>query len=99
MTQITNTGKAEDAAISPDGKYVLNVQNDNGLRSLWLRNVPTGSDAQIVPPAAAVYHALAFSPDGNYVYFRKAGLATQSEWDLLSHARAGRRAPNGGARR
>ncbi len=82
MTQITNTGKAEDAAISPDGKYVLNVQNDNGLRSLWLRNVPTGSDAQIVPPAAAVYHALAFSPDGNYVYFRKAGLATQSEWDF-----------------
>jgi serine/threonine protein kinase/Tol biopolymer transport system component len=82
MTQITNTGKAEDAAISPDGKYVLNVQDDNGLRSLWLRNVPTGSDAQIVPPAAAVYRALAFSPDGNYVYFRKAGLGTQSEWDL-----------------
>ncbi|MGC2153476.1 MAG: protein kinase, partial [Terriglobales bacterium] len=82
MTQITSTGKAEDAAISPDGKYVLNVQNDNGLRSLWLRNVPTGSDAQIVPPAAAVYRALAFSPDGNYVYFRKAGLGTQSEWDF-----------------
>jgi serine/threonine protein kinase/Tol biopolymer transport system component len=82
MTQITNTGKAEEAAISPDGKYVLNVQNDNGLRSLWLRNVPTGSDAQILPPAPAVYEALTFSPDGNYVYFRKAGLATQSEWDL-----------------
>ena len=82
MTQITNTGKAEDAAISPDGKYVLNVQNDNGLRSLWLRNVPTGSDAQILPPAPAIYEALTFSPDGNYVYFRKAGLATQSEWDL-----------------
>ncbi len=82
MTQITNTGKAEDAAISPDGKYVLNVQNDNGLRSLWLRNVPTGSDTQILPPAPAIYRALTFSPDGNYVYFRKAGLGTQSVWDL-----------------
>jgi eukaryotic-like serine/threonine-protein kinase len=82
ITQITNTGKALQAAISPDGKYVLNVQNDNGLQSLWLRNVPTGSDTQIVPPAAAVYHTLIFSPDGNYVYFRKAGLGTQSEWDL-----------------
>ncbi len=70
ITQITNTGKAEQAAISPDGKYVLNVQNDNGLQSLWLRNVPTGSDTQILPPAAAVYRSLAFSPDGNYVYFR-----------------------------
>ena len=70
------------AAISPDGKYVLNVQDDNGLQSLWLRNVPTGSDTQIVPPAAAVYRSLTFSPDGNYVYFRKAGISTQSEWDL-----------------
>jgi serine/threonine protein kinase len=82
ITQITNTGKAEQAAISPDGKYVLNVQNDNGLQSLWLRNIPTGSDTQIVSPAAAVYRSLIFSPDGNYVYFRKAGISTQSEWDL-----------------
>jgi serine/threonine protein kinase len=82
ITQITNTGKALQAAISPDGKYVLNVQDDNGLQSLWLRNVPTGSDTQIVPPAAAVYRSLIFSPDGNYVYFRKAGIGTQSEWDL-----------------
>src|SRR6202042_3153610 len=68
ITQITTTGKAQQAAISPDGKYVLNVQNDNGLQSLWLRKGPTGSDTQIVPPAAAVYRTLIFSPDGNYVY-------------------------------
>ncbi len=82
ITQITSTGKAEQAAISPDGKYVLNVQNDNGLQSLWLRNIPTGSDTQILAPAAAVYKSLLFSPDGNYVYFRKSGIGTQSEWDL-----------------
>ena len=82
ITQVTNTGKAQQAAISPDGKYVLNVLDDNGLESLWLRNVPTSSDTQIVPPAAAVYRSLAFSPDGNYVYFRKAGIGTQSDWDL-----------------
>ena len=82
VTQITSTGTAEMAAISPDAKYVLNVQNDNGLESLWLRNVPTGSDTQIVPPAAAAYAGLAFSPDGNYVYFKKAGIGTQTEWDL-----------------
>ena len=82
ITQITNTGKAVAAAISPDGKYILNVQNDGGLQSLWLRNVPTGSDTQIVPPAAAVYASLAFSPDGNYIYFRKADIGTQSSWGL-----------------
>jgi len=82
MTQVTNTGKAEKAAISPDGKYVLNVQNDNGLQSLWLRNIPTGSDTQIVPPGSVIYDTLTFSPDGNYVYFRQAGIGTQTEWDL-----------------
>jgi serine/threonine protein kinase len=82
MTQITNSGRAQQAAISPDGKYILNVQNDNGKSSLWLRNVPTGSDTQILPPAAAVYRSLTFSPDGNYIYFSKAGISTQSEWDL-----------------
>ncbi len=82
ITQITNTGKAQKAAISPDGKYVLNVQNDDGMQSLWLRNVPTDSNTQIVPPAAAVYNSLTFSPDGNYVFFRKANISSQSAWDL-----------------
>ncbi len=69
VAQITNTGKAVAAAISPDGKYIMNVQNDNGLQSLWLRNVFTGSDTQIVAPSSIRRRSLSFSPDGNYVYF------------------------------
>jgi DNA-binding winged helix-turn-helix (wHTH) protein/Tol biopolymer transport system component len=72
VTQVTHTGKAAGAAISSDGRYILSVMDDNGLESLWLRNVPTGSDTQVVPPSAAQYESLAFSPDGNYIYFRKA---------------------------
>jgi serine/threonine protein kinase len=70
-TQITNSGKAELAAISPDGKYVLSVTHDNGMQSMWLRNVPTGSDTQVIAPSASTYVSLAFSPDGNFIYFRK----------------------------
>jgi serine/threonine protein kinase len=69
ITQITNTGKSLAAAISPDGKYILNVQNENGLESLWLRNVATGSDTQIIGPSANRRRNPSFSPDGNYVYF------------------------------
>jgi serine/threonine protein kinase len=69
VTQITNTGKSVAAAISPDGKYILNVQNDNGIESLWLRNVATGSDTQIIAPSTVRRRNLSFSPDGNYVYF------------------------------
>jgi eukaryotic-like serine/threonine-protein kinase len=82
VTQITNSGKAELAAISPDGKYVLSTLNDNGMQSLWLRNVPTASDTQVIPPSPAVYRSLAFSPDGNYIYFRKAQNAVNSDYNL-----------------
>jgi eukaryotic-like serine/threonine-protein kinase len=72
VTQVTNSGKAQAAAISPDGKYVLSLLDDKGRQSLWLRNVATGSDTQVIPPAQAIYFSLAFSPDANYFYFRKA---------------------------
>jgi serine/threonine protein kinase/Tol biopolymer transport system component len=82
ITQVTNTGKARQAAISPDGKYILNVQTESGKQSLWLRNVPTGSDTQVIPPAAGIYRHLAFSPDGNYIYFEKAVNAQGNDFNL-----------------
>jgi serine/threonine protein kinase len=70
--KITETGKAARVAISPDGKYILNVVEDQGQQSLWLRNAPTNSDTQIVAPSDVHYSSLRFSPDGNYFYFRRA---------------------------
>ena len=81
ITQVTNSNKAVVTAISPDAKYVLTVINDNGLNSLWLRNVATGSDTQVVPPSATIPNA-AFSPDGNYVYFRKAENGINSDFSI-----------------
>jgi Tol biopolymer transport system component/predicted Ser/Thr protein kinase len=82
LTQVTNSGKAARAAISPDGRYVLTVMDDNGMQSLWLRNVPTGSDTQVIPPEASRYESLAFSPDGNYIFFRKTQSASGHLFDL-----------------
>ena len=55
--------------------------NDKGLNSLWLRNVATGSDTQVVPPSANI-PSVAFSPDGNYIYFRKAENAIASDFNI-----------------
>jgi serine/threonine protein kinase/Tol biopolymer transport system component len=82
ITQITNNGKADRAAISPDGRYILHVQNDSGMRSLWLRNIPTGSDTQIQPPTPGLYQDLAFSPDGNYIYYRKSANTQATEYHV-----------------
>jgi serine/threonine protein kinase len=71
ITQITNTGKSVNAAISPDGKYVVSGIADNGLESVWLRNIPTSSDTQVLPPAPRSYRGFSFSPDGNYIYFSR----------------------------
>src|SRR5258708_10140192 len=69
VTKVTDTGDAVHVAISPDGKYILSVTRNGGRASLWLRNVPTNSNAQVEPAADLYYNGLRFSPDGNYFYF------------------------------
>jgi len=81
ITQVTNSRRAVSTAISLDGKYVLTVMDDKGLNSLWLRNIATGSDTQVVPPSAAIPN-VAFSPDGNYIFFRKAENAIASDFNI-----------------
>ena len=71
ITKVTDTGKASQVAISPDGKYVLNVMDEGGKQSLWLRNLPTNSNTQVAAPAEVYYKHLRFSPDGNYLYFTR----------------------------
>jgi serine/threonine protein kinase len=82
ITQVTTSGKAALTAISPDARYILTVMNEKGLQSLWLRNLPTSSDTQVIPPSPASYKSLAFSPDGNYLYFIKAVDAINTNFDL-----------------
>jgi eukaryotic-like serine/threonine-protein kinase len=69
LARLTNTGKSRMAAISPDGKYVVHVIEDAGKQSLWVRQVTTANNVQIVPPAEVLYFGMTFSGDGNYVYY------------------------------
>ncbi len=68
IENLTNNGHIALAAISPDGKYLLHVRDENGLQSLWLRHIASASNTQLVPPAATRYAGLTFSPDANYIY-------------------------------
>lgn len=69
ITRVTATGKANRAAISPDGNYIVHSMADAGKQSLWIRQTATGSNVQILAPAAVIYWGITFSHDGNYVYF------------------------------
>ncbi len=69
LARITESGKATQVAISGDGRYVVHASDEGGQQSLWVRQVATGSNVQIVPPAPVLYRGATFSPDGNYIYF------------------------------
>ena len=85
IENLTNNGHVSRAALSPDGKYLLHVRDENGLQSLWLRHIPSMSNTQVVPPAATQYAGIAFSPDGSYIYCVR---RDESEHTLASLYRA-----------
>ncbi|MGD0008262.1 MAG: protein kinase [Terriglobia bacterium] len=69
FTRVTGSGDVAQADISPDGKYVAYVRETGGKQSLWLKQLATDSDVQIVTLGEDECPGVAFSPDGSYVYF------------------------------
>ena len=67
MTKLTDNGQVQSVAISPDGRYLAYARGDEIRQSLWLRELATRADAQILSPGPGV-HGLTFSPDGNSLY-------------------------------
>jgi eukaryotic-like serine/threonine-protein kinase len=78
IENVSNNGHIVQAAISPDGKYLLQALEDKGMQSLWLHHIPTETNKQVVEPAATRYESLRFSPDGNYIYFLRREEAEES---------------------
>jgi eukaryotic-like serine/threonine-protein kinase len=58
------------------------VIDDNGKHGLWLRNVPTSSNTQILEADAFPIRSPGFSTDGDYVFYRKAADASQTVFRL-----------------
>ncbi|HEU4834262.1 MAG TPA: protein kinase [Pyrinomonadaceae bacterium] len=69
LTRLTNSGNAIDATISPDGKYIVYVLSDRSQQSLYIRQVSTANDKEIVAPAPVGYFGITFSPDGTELYY------------------------------
>jgi eukaryotic-like serine/threonine-protein kinase len=68
VSQITNVGTIEKIALSGDGRFLAEVKNDKSQRTLWVRNIATNTDTQILGSFGNEYMGIAFSPDGNYLY-------------------------------
>ncbi len=82
VNQITNIGTIERIALSADGRFLAEVKNDKGQRTLWVRNTATNTDTQVLGAFANDYVGLAFSPDGNYLYFTRGTPDNNSQRNL-----------------
>lgn len=73
------SGRIGDMVISPDGKYVATVVAQEGKQAIYITELATASELNIVPPSESGYSGLSFSPDGNYIYY----LENQAETGTL----------------
>src|SRR6185503_3935706 len=72
LTRITSTGNVYGATISPDGKYILYASSETSKAGLQLKQLSTGSEVQLVPPASVNFWGFAFTNDGSYIYYHYA---------------------------
>ena len=69
ITRLTSSGNAMRPAISPDGKFVFYGKDENEKTSLWLREIETNREVELVPPTEDTFGGASFSPDGTLVYY------------------------------
>lgn len=84
ISQLTDNGAALDGAISPDGRYAAYIKRGE-QQSLWVKQIATGSEAQIVVPGPGYFQRRpTFSPDGNYIYYEHSDPQNENETILYS---------------
>jgi serine/threonine protein kinase len=69
ITPVTNSGNVISASVSPDGRYIVYVESDQGLQSLWLQQIASGQTLRLVADQPVAYWGHAFTPDGNAILF------------------------------
>jgi len=70
VTRLMSSADIGEAVLSPDGRQLVYTKEQAGRTTLWMRQLATGSDVQIqIDPAPQNLYQVAFSGDGNYLYF------------------------------
>jgi Tol biopolymer transport system component len=72
VEQLTTDGITTDAAISPDGNYMvrsLRTATDPPQFSLRVRQLATGTEVEVVAPQTKEFDMVGFTPDGSYALY------------------------------
>lgn len=71
MQKLTDTGKVFHSAVSPDGKIIAYNRRFNETESLWIRDLETDKNTEIISPTADFYYGIIFSNDGRNLFFTR----------------------------
>jgi serine/threonine protein kinase/Tol biopolymer transport system component len=69
ITPLLSRDDLLESALSADGRYLAYVTLTDRIASLKVRQVRTGSDVVIVPESEQQIQGIAFSRDGDYLYY------------------------------
>ena len=67
ITRVITRGVISDAAMSPDSAAIAYTLDEGDRQGVWVRR--SNQDTQLVAPEANEHSGLAFSPDGESIYF------------------------------
>ena len=82
--KLSTTGKVSSAIVSPDGnKVVYSLQSGAG-EGVWLREIPTENNVEIIPASDQDYYSFVMSPDGATLYFTRGPRTSDDSADLFS---------------
>ena len=68
-SRLTDTGTAQSAEISPDGRFVAFVDRNQDKYGLAVKQIATGTSVPIVAPAKIEFYQPTFTPDGEFIYY------------------------------
>ena len=71
ISRVTQTGRVQWAALSPDGQDIAYAERDGEFSSLWLQRAGNSNPLQLLPPAKLWYKDPSFTGDGNTLYYSK----------------------------
>jgi Periplasmic component of the Tol biopolymer transport system len=68
-SRLTDSGTAQAAEISPDGRFVAYVDRHDDKLGLTVKQIATGMSVPIVPATKIEFYQPTFTPDGEFIYY------------------------------
>jgi len=82
LEKLSTDGQVHLATISRDGKTIVYSRRSAGKQSLWVMQLGTGENSELVPLSDFVYYGVVISPDGKIIYYSRSERTSERQPDI-----------------